>query len=98
MIIFEQRFLLYNNLGDKYGRMISRIISRHSQRRDQVVWFYSLRNELPPSNEYKKGLMFINLNGNNLSKDSAECISSALYSDQYIRAIYLNNNWICLPS
>ena len=81
-----------NNFGDKYGRMISRIISCHSQRRDQVVWFYSLRNELPPSNEYKKGLMFINLNGNNLSRDSAECISSVLYSDQYIRAIYLNNN------
>ena len=81
-----------NKLGDKYGRMISRIISRHSQRRDQVVWFYGLRNELPSSNEYKRGLMFLNLNGNNLSKDSAECISSALYSDQYIRAIYLNNN------
>ena len=81
-----------NNFGDKYGRIISRIISRHSQRRDQVVWFYSLRNELPPSNEYKKGLMFINLNGNNLSRDSAECISSVLYSDQYIRAIYLNDN------
>ena len=81
-----------NNFGDKYGYMISRIISRHSQRRDQIIWYYSLRNELPPSNEYKKGLMFINLNGNNLSKDSAECISSVLYSDQYIRAIYLNNN------
>ena len=81
-----------NDFGDKYGYMISRIISRHSQRRDQVIWFYSLRNELPPSNEYKKGLMFININGNNLSKDSAECISSVLYSDQYIRAIYLNNN------
>ena len=36
--------------------------------------------------------MFINLNGNNLSRDSAECLSSVLYSDQYIRAIYLNNN------
>ena len=81
-----------NNFGDKYGYMIARIISRHSQRRDQVIWFYSLRNELPPSNEYKKGLMFINLNGNNLSKDSAEYISSSLYSDQYIRAIYLNCN------
>ena len=81
-----------NNFGDKYGHMISRIISRHAQRRDQVVWFYSLRNELPPSNEYKNGIMFINLNGNNLSRDSADCITSALYSDQYIRAIYLNNN------
>ena len=81
-----------NNFGDKYGQMISRIIICHSQRRDQVIWFYSLRNELPPSNEYKKGLMFINLNGNNLSRDSAECLSSVLYSDQYIRTIYLNNN------
>ena len=81
-----------NSFNDKYGYMIARIISRHSQRRDQVIWFYSLRNELPSSNEYKRGLMFINLNGNNLSSDSAECISSVLYSDQYIRAIYLNNN------
>ena len=81
-----------NNFGDKYGKMISRIIVRQSQRRDQVVWFYGLRNEIPLSNDYKKGLILINLNGNNLGKDSAECISSALYSDQYIRAVYLNNN------
>ena len=81
-----------NNFGDKYGKMISRIIVRQSQRRDQVVWYYGLRNEIPLSNDYKKGLILINLNGNNLGKDSAECISSALYSDQYIRAVYLNNN------
>ena len=81
-----------NNFTDKYGYFISRIITVHSQRRDQVIWFYSLRNELPPSNDYKKGLMFLNLNNNNLSQDSAEYISNTLYSDQYIRAIYLNNN------
>ena len=81
-----------NKFSDKYGKMISRIIVRHAQRRDHVIWYYSLRNELPSSNEYKKGLMFINLNGNNLSKDAADCITNALYSDQYIRAIYLNNN------
>ena len=81
-----------NNFTDKYGYFISRIITVHAQRRDQVIWFYSLRNELPPSNDYKKGLMFLNLNNNNLSQDSAEYISNALYSDQYIRAIYLNNN------
>ena len=81
-----------NKFSDKYGKMISRIIVRHAQRRDHVIWYYSLRNELPSSNEYKKGLMFINLNRNNLSKDAADCITNALYSDQYIRAIYLNNN------
>ena len=81
-----------NNFGDKYGRMISRIIVRHAQRRDQIVWSYGLRNEVPLSNDYKKGLIYINLNGNNLSKDSADSITNALYTDQYIRAIYLNNN------
>ena len=81
-----------NNFGDKYGKMISRLIIRQSQRRDQVVWSYGLRNEIPLTNDYKKGLIFINLNGNNLSKDSADCITNSLYYDQYIRAIYLNEN------
>ena len=81
-----------NNFGDKYGKMISRLIIRQSQRRDQVVWSYGLRNEIPLTNDYKKGLIFINLNGNNLSKDSADYITNSLYYDQYIRAIYLNEN------
>ena len=81
-----------NNFGDKYGKMISRIIIRQFQRRDQIVWSFGLRNEIPLTNDYKKGLIYINLNGNNLSKDSADSISNALNSDQYIRAIHLNNN------
>ena len=81
-----------NNLSDKYEKIISRIIIRQTQRRDQVIWSYGLRNEVPLTNDYKKGLIFLNLNGNNLSKDSADSITNALYSDQYIRAIYLNNN------
>ena len=84
--------LSYNNFGDKYGKMISRLIIRQAQRRDQVVWSYGLRNEIPLTNDYKKGLIYINLNGNNLSRDSADSIINALYSDQYIRALYLNNN------
>ena len=81
-----------NNLDDKYAKMVSRIIIRQTQRRDQVVWSYGLRNELPLTNDYKKGLIFLNLNSNNLSRDSCDSIANALYSDQYIRAIYLNNN------
>jgi len=81
-----------NNFNDKYGKIINRLIARHMQRRDQIIWSYGLRNEMPLTNDYKKGLISINLNGNNLSSDAAEYISSALYSDQYIRAVYLNNN------
>ena len=83
-----------NNLGDKYGNMIGRIISRQTDRRDQVIWSYALRNEFPEAEEkdYKNGLIFINLNGNNLSSYAADCITTALAPDQYVRSIILSNN------
>ena len=81
-----------NNLSDKYGNMISRIIARQTQRRDQVIWAYSLRNERPLTNDYTKGLISINLSGNKLGDMSAEQISNALVCDQYIRAINLSSN------
>ena len=83
-----------NNMGDRYGNMISRIIIRQAQRRDQIIWSYGLRNEKPLNNDYKKGLISINLSGNKLGKDSAESIANALSTDQYLRAIYLNDNKI----
>ena len=33
---------------DKYGKILGRLITRQSQRRDQVIWAYGLRNEKPP--------------------------------------------------
>ena len=90
--LLEYLDLSNNNMEDKYGKMINRLIVRHSQLRDQIVWSYGLRGEAPLNKDYKKGLISINLNGNNLSSDAAEYISSALYSDQYIRAVYLSNN------
>ena len=83
-----------NNFGDRYGNMISRIIIRQAQRRDQIIWSYGLRNEKPLNNDYKKGLISINLSGNKLGNDSAELIANALGTDQYLRAIYLNENKI----
>jgi hypothetical protein len=83
-----------NNFSDKYGNMISRIISRQAQRRDQVIWSYGLRNEFPDTNEFTKGLISINLHGNKLGDESTEVICSSLCSDQYIRAIDLSDNFI----
>ena len=80
-----------NNFGDSYGNIIARIISRQTYRRDLTIWLCGIRNE-KPKNEYKLGLISINLNGNNLSKYSAECITKSLASDQYIRSITLKNN------
>ena len=83
-----------NNFGDKYGNIISRIIMRQAQRRDQIIWSYGLRNEKPSNNDFRKGLISLNLSGNKLGKDSAELIVNALGTDQYIRAIYLTDNKI----
>ena len=82
-----------NNLSDKFGNIISKLITRQAQRRDQIIWSYGLRNENLPSN-YKTGLISINLSGNKLSNESAECLIKALSTDQYLRAVYLNNNKI----
>lgn len=84
--------LSYNNLDDKCGNMIGRIISRQTQRRDQVIWMYGLRNEKPLNNDYTKGLISINLAYNQLSDISADNISNAISYDSYIRSIALNNN------
>ena len=81
-----------NKLNDKYSSIITRIIQRQAQRRDQIIWSYQLRNELPNDNNYKLGLISINLHGNKLGKQSAELISNALVSDQYIRYIDLSKN------
>ena len=83
-----------NNFGDRYGNIISRIIMRQAQRRDQIIWSYGLRNEKPLNNDYKKGLVSINISGNKLGRESAKAIANALSTDQYIRAIYLNDNKI----
>ena len=81
-----------NNLGDKYGNMIGRIIARQTYRRDQEIWLYGLRNEFPETNDYTLGLISINLDGNKLSSYSADCIATSLSSDQYVRSIILSNN------
>ena len=57
-----------NNFNDKYGNMISRIITRQGQRRDQIIWSYGLRNEVLSNNYYTKGFIYINLHGNRLGE------------------------------
>ena len=88
----EKLDLQNNYLNDGYGNMIGRIITRQTDRRDEVIWSYALRNEFPKTNDYKNGLIFINLSGNYLSSYSADCITRALSLDQYVRSIILTNN------
>ena len=84
--------LINNNLGDKFGNMIGRIIARQTYRRDQIIWLYSLRNEIPKNNDHTIGLISLDLSRNELSSYSADCITTALASDQYVRSIILTYN------
>jgi len=49
--------LSQNRLDDACGRMIGAIISQHGQRRDEVVWAFSLRGE-PPGDIDMKGKFY----------------------------------------
>ena len=81
-----------NGLDDKSSYLMAKIISAQSERRDNIVWAYSLRGELPPDNEYKKGLKEIILSHNNFSYILASEFVLALRNDVYLRSIDLRNN------
>ena len=72
-----------NGLDDKASYLVSKIISAQCERRDNIVWSYSLRGELPPDDEYKKGLKAINLNYNNFTDVLATEMILALRNDVY---------------
>lgn len=81
-----------NFLDDKTGYMMSRLINRQSERRDETVWKFGLRNERPSGADFKKGLAAINLSDNFLSENSAESFAAALQTDTYLRSLCLSRN------
>jgi hypothetical protein len=83
--ILEHIEITNSNLNDKCGNMVSRIISRHCQRKDQVIWMYGLRNEKPFIQHFTQGLISINISNNNLSDNSAEELSNAVLYDAYLK-------------
>ena len=52
----ENLDLQKNDFGDKYGDMIARIISRQTDRRDQLIWLAAIRNEFPDKKDNKYNL------------------------------------------
>eukprot|EP00347_Sterkiella_histriomuscorum_P018447 403345477 len=81
-----------NGLDDKCSYLIAKIVSSQSERRDHVVWSYSLRGELPPNDEYKQGLKQVILSHNNFSDILASELILALRNDLYMRSVDIKNN------
>lgn len=84
--------LSYNNLKDKYGKILGRIISRQNQRRDQILWENNLRNEKSIKFNGLKGLISLGLKGNLLNEITSFYLCNSLLNDNYIRAIDLSEN------
>jgi hypothetical protein len=83
-----------NGLDDRCSYLISKIVSSQGERRDNIVWTYSLRGELPPSNEYKEGLKQIILTHNSFSDVLASELVIALRNDVYMRSVDLRCNMV----
>lgn len=83
-----------NKLNDKCGSIIGRLISRQSERRDQVIWMLGLRNEKPLMTDLENGLLTIDLSHNVIGDNTAEVLSYALSSDNYLKSLNLSGNSI----
>jgi len=81
-----------NGLNDSASHLLSRIVSAQSERRDQVVWAYALRGELPPDDDYKMGLKEIILSHNSLGDITASELVLALRNDIFMRSVDLRSN------
>lgn len=71
---------------------MAKIVSAQCERRDNIIWSYSLRGESPPNNEYREGLKELILSYNNFSDILASEIVLALRNDVYMRSIDLRSN------
>ena len=88
----ERLSLACNGLTDKSSHLVVKVVNAQSERRDHIVWAYSLRGELPPSDDYKKGLKEIVLSHNNFGEILASDLVLALRNDLYMRSVDLRNN------
>ena len=63
-----------NNIIDKYGNIISRIILRQPQRRDQIIWSFGPKDEFLSNKDSPRGIISINLQGNKLGEKNSDKI------------------------
>jgi hypothetical protein len=91
MIVLD---LSNNILSEDSGRIIGKIMSHHSQRRDDIVWMYSLRGEEAEEDISLKGLCEINLSNNKFNSNTLKDLCYFLQYDGWTRSINLRKNEI----
>jgi hypothetical protein len=86
--------LAANGLTDAdFGEQVAKIVSMHMEKRDEVVWKYALRDELPPT-EALEGLKKFDLSFNKLGSKTVFAIGKALKNDKYLISLNLKQNML----
>jgi hypothetical protein len=73
-----------NEITDKYSLYFKKIISAHTERRNELIWMYSLRGDVPDFETKFKGLISLDLSHNNIGDLFMEEILHALNYDAYL--------------
>lgn len=83
-----------NSLTDAdSAEILSKILLKHSEYRDEVFWKYGLRNELPPPSEVV-GIKKLDVSHNKLAAQTCYYFGNVLRTDRYVLAINLRSNQI----
>ncbi|CAI2385418.1 unnamed protein product [Moneuplotes crassus] len=82
-----------NNLTDDFGGLVVRLIQAQTEKRDDLIWAYGLRNEFPNHID-KVGMKSIILRRNQLGKSFMKKLKKWVVYDEYLRHIDLCYNKI----
>lgn len=93
----HQRELVYLNLmgnflSDQCGFYLSRVLSRHEEKRDEMVWAYGLRGGKLDSKILDNGIEELILKNNSLCDKAVYSICGALYQNTQLRHLDLSDN------
>lgn len=83
-----------NELSDTFGFELARVISRHSENKDAVIWLHGLRGEQLESDNLNEGLEELCLANNKIRDKGLIDLLSSLYYDTWLRGLDLRRNSI----
>lgn len=87
----EELSLAGNGFTDEdCGELLAKIVAMHCERRDEIIWKYSLRGEYPPL-EAIRGLKKFDLSFNKLGYKTALAMGAVLKQDRYLLCLNLRS-------
>lgn len=83
-----------NELKEGFGFELARVISKHCENKDEVIWMHGLRGEQLDSDQLTEGLEELCLANNKIRDKGLIDLISSLYYDTWLRGLDLRRNSI----